>query len=100
MGLGRGGLGREEEEGRRERFLGDRERRGDEGNKPVTSYTPSSIMMYKPLSASLCDATSATEKDFDILVSRFLPTLLFAFLLLAQSILVAIVFANKLGGIV
>jgi hypothetical protein len=31
--------------------------------------------MYMPLSASLCVATSATEKDFDILVSLLLPIL-------------------------
>lgn len=38
-------------------------------NKPVTSYTPSSIMIYIPSSGVLCAATSAIEKDFDILAS-------------------------------
>jgi len=33
----------------------------------VTSYTPSSTMMYIPASASLCDATSAMLKVLDIL---------------------------------
>jgi hypothetical protein len=42
--------------------------RKGKGDKPATSYTFSSIIMYMPLSASLCVATSATEKDFDILV--------------------------------
>jgi hypothetical protein len=53
-----------------------KKRGGMGGDKPATSYTFSSIIMYMPLSASLCVATSATEKDFDILGSLLLPTAL------------------------
>ena len=46
---------------------GGKRRRGREGEiVPVTSYTPSSTMMYIPESASLCDATSATVNCWDI----------------------------------
>lgn len=51
--------------------MGIRRRRGKGGDKPVTSYTLSSIIMYMPFSASLCVATSATEKVFDILALWF-----------------------------
>ena len=44
----------------------------------MTSYTFSSTIIYIPLSASLCAATSATENVFDIL-SSFLYLFLFLF---------------------
>lgn len=44
--------------------LGEEE---SQGAVPVTSYTFSSTIIYIPEPASLCDATSATEKVFDIL---------------------------------
>jgi len=40
---------------------------GCSSTNPVTSYTFSSTMIYKPASGVLWLATSATEKDFDIL---------------------------------
>lgn len=39
----------------------------------MTSYTFSSTMMYIPLSASLCVATSAAEKVFDMLTVCLFP---------------------------
>ena len=46
-------------------------RLGGKGDLPVTSYTFSSTMMYMPESASLCDETSATEKDLDMIVEGY-----------------------------
>jgi hypothetical protein len=53
---------------REKKYEGEGRNGKGKGDKPATSYTFSSIIMYMPLSASLCVATSATEKDFDILV--------------------------------
>jgi hypothetical protein len=76
------GKGEGNGEGRRAWEIGIKEggrwvrEKGGEGkreweNVPVTSYTFSSTIIYIPLSASLCAATSATENVFDILSASF-----------------------------
>lgn len=53
-------------------MAGERDKKGKGKYEPVTSYTFSSTMIYIPVPASLCAATSATEKVFDILPAPYL----------------------------